>query len=326
MSDKFDEFKLIQWIRQFNNSSKIGDDTALLNYCQQGKKLLVTADMLVENTHFLLDKISPYQLGHKTLAVNLSDIAAMGGKPRDIILSCCWSDNYTLDQIKDFFRGLYQLSSKYGVELAGGDTCRGEIIALDLCLLGEVEAGKEVTRKGAKEGDHLIITGPVGTSAAGMELVLGKELTTLTSKEKNELLEAHLTPEPKVVEGYELGKNELANSMIDISDGLSNEIHHLAYNSQVGAEIYESKITFLDSVKKAAEELNKDPLDWAFEGGEDYQLLISVEEKNLDKALEVLEKSSSPQVIGRITSREKGIRLYKDGNSYDIHRGGYSHF
>ncbi|UMZ75019.1 Thiamine-monophosphate kinase [Natranaerofaba carboxydovora] len=357
-----DEFKLINWIKQFNNEA-IGDDTAVLSV-SEGKDLLATADMLVEGTHFLTGKISPFQLGHKTLAVNLSDIAAMGGSPKHIILSCCWSKSYQEEDVKEFFRGLFSLADRYNVKLAGGDTCGGEKITLDLCLLGEVEKGKEVKRSTAKEGDYIVVTGPLGTSGAGLEIVLNdnnnynqicinddindgincgindNKVNSLNKEEKDLLLNAHLVPEPRVNEGKKLGELELVNSMIDVSDGLSSEVYHLAGCSDKGAIIYESKIPILEPVKKLGENLGKDPVEWALTGGEDYQLLMTVNEKNLDKVLETVEnlkKTShnysqyfsqfgSPEVIGKIVAKRDGVKIEKNNIKYELDSRGYTHF
>lgn len=342
---EFNELTLIKWIKQVNKDSGIGDDTAVLNI-PRDKSLLATSDMLVEDTHFLIDKIKPEELGHKTLAVNLSDIAAMGGWPLYGILSTCWSSNYTEESIKKFFYGLLSLADKYGVKLAGGDTCSGEKISLDLCLLGEVSKGKEVTRGGAKEGDYLIVTGPIGSSAGGLELILAGEkagennksnykekITTLSEEEKSKLLGAHLTPEPKVLEGFEIGENNLAHAMIDISDGIASEVNHIAQKSKVGAIIYEEEIPISKPVKKLAKELKKNPLDWAFKGGEDYQLLICVKESNVKKVKDIIEKHgenysftpNKPKVIGEILPAEKGIKVKKGDRSIELPPEGYRH-
>ena len=341
MAKNMDEFKLINWIKQFN-SEAIGDDTAVLSV-SEGKDLLATADMLVEDTHFLTDKISPFQLGHKTLAVNLSDIAAMGGSPKHIILSCCWSKSYQEEDVKEFFRGLFSLADRYNVKLAGGDTCGGEKVTLDLCLLGEVDKGKEVKRSTAKEGDYIVVTGPLGTSMAGLWLIQNNSnnshnsnINSLNKEEKDLLINAHLMPEPKVNEGKKLGELEIVNSMIDVSDGLSSEVYHITDCSDKGAIIYESKIPILEPVKKLGEKLGKDPVEWALTGGEDYQLLMTVNEKNLDKVLETIEnlkkishnnsKFSSPEVIGKIVGKKDGVKIEKNNVKYELDSRGYTHF
>ena len=330
MSD-FKEFDLINWIRKLNKDSGIGDDTAILNI-PQNNSLLVTSDMLVEDTHFIIDRITPYQLGHKTLAVNLSDIAAMGGWPCYGILSACWSKKYKKQEIEEFFHGFISLAEKYQVKLVGGDTCKGEKIALDLCLLGEILKGKEVTRSKAEEGDYILISGPLGSSAAGLELILKN--SDIETHEKELLLNAHFMPEAKVLEGYEIGDKELASAMIDVSDGLASEINHIAKESKVGAIIYEEKIPMLEPVKKLAKSINKDPLQWALQGGEDYQLLMSVKEENVEKVIEIIERYKNnytstlnqPVIIGRILEKSNGVKIKKGKELLNLHPEGYTHF
>lgn len=268
------EFGMIARIREMFPSDDvckgIGDDCALLPG-PEGKQILVSSDMLVEGSHFLLEDISARQLGWKSLAVNLSDIAAMGGTPRASFLSIALPSNLSSSWIEEFLDGYRQIASRYSTLLLGGDTCASpDRLCISVTVVGECESGKAVLRSGAKEGDLICVTGPLGESAAGLKVILGGQPR---SPYDDYLVRRHYLPEPRIDEGIRLSRCPGVHSMMDISDGLASDIRHIMEESGVGAEIDVDRVP-LGSGDFGAE--CHPSLEDALEGGEDYELLFTV--------------------------------------------------
>lgn len=329
------EFGLIAKIKQQSKGRSpstligIGDDAAALSL-SSSKKLLATTDMLLEGVHFDLSYTDLYSLGWKSAAVNLSDIAAMGGVPRFCLTALGIPSGISVEQVKEFYKGFHALCRKYNVDLVGGDTCRSEKgLVVSVTALGEVEKKKMLTRAGAQPGDLVFVTGTLGDSAAGLELLRmrnakfgmrnkSSELRTPNS----ELLLKHLRPNPRIESGRKIALSGCATSMIDISDGLSSDLGHICEESRAGAEICADQIPFSKDIRKAADLLMAAPLHYALSGGEDYELLFTVSPSKLKKYLS-LKIVSTP--IGSIIAGNR-MFLINNGKRAVLKPKGFNHF
>ncbi|MCL6613365.1 MAG: thiamine-phosphate kinase [Firmicutes bacterium] len=302
----------------------IGDDAAVLEFTP-GALVLATCDMLVEGRHFLRQHITPYQLGRKALAVNLSDIAAMGGIPRHVLVSIGLTADLGVEFVEGIYEGMKGLAAATSVNIVGGDTVAAPVLILDLTVLGEVESERLVLRCGARPGDLLLVTGELGASAAGLALLFSPS-PDLPAEIGGSLLRAHFEPRPRLEEGRALGG--LATAMIDISDGLASEVHHLCQESGVGAMVWAEKVPIGPATREAARFLGRDPLAWALYGGEDYELLFSLPPERAEEVMARLAEFGTPvRVIGECRPPEEGINLcYSSGRSFPLSPGGFDHF
>ncbi len=325
------EFGLIEKIKSAVKSNNpnilmgIGDDAALFK-STAGHEMVITTDMLVEGKHFDFKTISPWQLGAKTMAVNISDCAAMGAKPTVAVVSLGVPKDFPVKDIEAFYEGLNEWGESYGAQVVGGDTVSSDKFVVNVALVGEVEKGRALRRSRAKAGDALFVTGSLGDSAAGLYALQkpspkGKETESL-------LIKRHLCPVPRFNVGRALVADSIASAAIDISDGLSSEIYHLCEESGVGAEIHEEAIPLSPSLIHFCGERELDPLTFALSGGEDYELLFTVPIPKISKAVQ-LPGSTGVMVksIGRMVPKAKGITLIsKDGKRTPLKKQGYDHF
>lgn len=340
---KLGEFGLIHKIKQLSSRKTpgmvlgIGDDAAVLTIPSHAL-LLATTDMLIEGVHFDLAMTDFYSLGWKSAAANLSDIAAMGGRPRFCLTSIGIPPHIAVEQITEFYRGFDALLSKHKTMLAGGDTCSSlHDLNISVTLLGEVEQKRVVTRGNAKVGDRLFVTGTLGDSAAGLE-ILNNRTRTLRMKRKRSghgsetsnvpsmfasLIEKHLRPIPRVDWGREISHAGCATAMIDVSDGLSSDLSHICEQSSVGALIHAGKIPFSPSLLGAKNFLKRPPLDYALSGGEDYELLFTVQPAKIKK-LRALKIPVTE--IGEITRARKLYIVNGMSNKKQLKPTGYNHF
>ncbi len=298
----------------------IGDDAAAL-FVSPGKTLLATTDMLLEGVHFDLSYTDFYSLGWKSAAVNLSDIAAMGGVPRFCLTALGIPKGISIEQINDFYKGFKALIRKYKVDLVGGDTCSSEVdLVISVTVLGEVEKKKMLTRAGAKPGDHIFVSGTLGDAAAGLELLT----TGVRSQETGvrRLIQRHLLPVPRVEWGRKIALSGCATAMIDVSDGLSSDLAHICELSGVGADVYADRIPLSKNILKSASQLKTLPLHYALSGGEDYELLFTVSPSKLKKFRSL---RISAREIGVITRGEIDI-ISDDGERKRLEPSGYNHF
>jgi len=324
------EFGLIDRIRKTSPRNKkrapigIGDDAAAL-LLSSSSLLLATTDMLIEGVHFDLKTTDLYSLGWKSAAVNLSDIAAMGGVPRYCLTALGIPSSLSVDDIGEFYRGVNACLKKFGVLLVGGDTCssrKGLIISVT--VLGEAEKRRILTRSGAKPGDLLYVTGTPGDSGAGLELLntRGKGQGARGKGNLNKLIEKHLRPVPRVAEGRQLALSGIVSAMIDVSDGLSSDLGHICEQSGVGAEVFAEYIP-LSKELRSAKVLKQTPLEYAMTGGEDYELLFT---SPVERERDILSLPVRATVIGAIT-RKQGMRMVTEqGECRPIAPGGYDHF
>jgi thiamine-monophosphate kinase len=305
----------------------IGDDCAVLR--SGGRNWLVTTDALVEGVHFRLETNPPYRLGKKCLAVNLSDIAAMGGIPRFAFLNLGLPRPVPRGFLSPFIKGLKESTEKFSLALAGGDTHQSPGgISIGLTVIGEA-ADKIAYRSAAKVGDRLYVSGYLGQSAAGFRLLtkFRKQPALLRPSHLRELLKAHQDPEPQVALGHFLVQQRLVRAMIDLSDGLASDLRHICRASGVGALLDADQIPLSPALKAAADQLKTAPLQLALTGGEDYQLLFSVP-AGLKNKLEtqVVKKFKRPVYpIGEIISGQK-IFVKSSQRVRSLKETGFDHF
>jgi thiamine-monophosphate kinase len=303
----------------------IGDDCAVLEVSGD-KALLVTTDTLIEGIHFTARTLSPEALGWKALAVNISDIAAMGGTPRAAFLSIGVKPETEVSFIESFMAGFKALADKTGTILAGGDTVESPSSAvITVTLLGDCLPKHVVYRSGARVGDDVWVTGPLGSSAGGLFLLQTKEFAALHGYEP--LVRAHQKPMPPLEAGKALAQSGLAHAMIDISDGIAKDLGHICEQSGVGAIIEEASIPMSRDLVELAAEAEKEALDWALHGGEDYELLFTSSPADKEKVESLTANGSGvPAVkVGAVVG-EYGILLAKQGTRMPLQSGGYVHF
>ena len=305
----------------------IGDDAAAIKH--PGDKLqLITKDILVEGIHFLREGISPWQLGRKSLAVNISDIAAMGGVPRHLLTAVAVPSDTECGLVKEIYRGIKGLCREHSINLIGGDTVRSpQGITISITLLGEVEPEQLLLRSGAREGHLLSVTGCLGASAAGLELLL--QGCSFQQEWEEEVLKSHLEPPVRLKESRMLSESGAVTSMIDLSDGLQKDIGEICQASEVGARIFADKLPISDATRKACRYLKIHEVSLAFIGGEDYELLFSFPPERLSwmKDLWQRERGENLEVIGTIVSKEEGLKIVDSrGGEITLSRKGFVHF
>jgi len=308
----------------------IGDDCAAY-YTSPDKIVLATCDMLVENIHFTLSTCSPRQLGRKAMTVNISDIAAMGGIPRQALFSLGAASSTSVEFIDQLADGMKEEAKLFEINIVGGDTVRSPLgLVINITLIGEVETDLIIRRDTANPGDLIMVTGELGGSAAGLVLLLGEGKSSLVSPGiLREVKEAHLSPIPEIKEGRIIAQNKLATSMIDISDGLSSDLTRICEASRVGAKVYTSQIPLLPAAESVAKLLKKNPLDFALYGGEDYKLLFTASPQKADDIIKLLKKELGAKVtiVGEIKDKKEGIKLENlQGKVVDLQAKGYNHF
>ena len=321
------EFGLIDRIKEgtvFDETgvvAGIGDDAAVFQPSPQLYQLLTT-DMLVENVHFLLDKTTPAQLGYKALAVNLSDIAAMGGRPRHAVVSLGLPPWLPVEFVVAVYDGMKEICREFAVNIVGGDTVASpHALVINAAVTGEVEPDGLLRRSGAKPGDAVVVTGTLGNSACGLDLLQRSDWTELEFAWP--LVTAHLTPQPQVAIGRQLA-GWGATSADDISDGLASEANELARASGVGIRLYPDSIPLSSHLIAAAVCLGREPLDYALYGGEDYQLIFTIGQDDLGR---LAGKGGPLTVVGEVTDEAGGVVLVgTDGKVSPLTPRGYNHF
>lgn len=316
------EFDFIQNIKQKYGLKHVGDDCAVLPKDEQ-TDMVVTADMLVEDIDFRLDWTTPKLLGQKTLAVSLSDIGAMGGVPRWAMISIAvpearWRSSF----LDEFYEGWHLEASKFSVELIGGDVSRTPAtLSIDSVVGGEVPKGEAVLRSGAKPGDGIYVTGELGGAVAGLRLLEeGFRFPESNGPRYDSLLLRQLQPFPHVKNGAAIRSELSASSMIDLSDGLSSDLAHLCGASGVGAVIDATKIPIHRKLKRIFRRPDEQ-LEMALNGGEDFELLFTVDEKKVSA-----EKFSPFFRIGSVTANVGMIELIVGSKIQILEPKGYRHF
>lgn len=333
------EDDFVRWLgRRIGTSGRgltlgIGDDAALARPAA-GRELILTSDWTIEDVHFRLELHPPESVGHRALARALSDVAAMGGRPRWALVSLALSKRVPASWVKKFYGSMARLARRAGVVIAGGDTSVvPDKVAIDIAVIGDVPRGRALRRSGARPGDAIFVSGRLGLSALGLKL-----LEARAKPEKGpgrDALRAHLFPQPQLELGEFLARRRLATGMMDVSDGLSTDLARLCRASSVGARIWESLLPIPSAaVTVAGAERSSavgravatlDPLALALHGGEDYQLLFTV----------------SPRAAEKLPSRLCGVALHPigiidpgstvrlaraSGKVEPLHPAGFDHF
>lgn len=302
----------------------IGDDCAVMPFNDR-EVMLITTDMLIEKQHFLPDKISPFELGYKSLAVNLSDIAAMGGYPVSAFLSIGIPPETTLEWLDDFFKGIKHLADNSKTLLLGGDTTKvNQSIAINIAVIGRCQKHLIKKRRGASAGDVIVVTGYLGDSGGALQ-ALNQNLT-VTDDIQN-LIQHHHMPKPHLVEGKILSSYREVTSMLDVSDGIYSDIHHIMEQSGVGAKIFIDQIPVSSALQRTSVKHNWDIDEIALTGGEDYCLLATIKKQFLQKVKDVYENLLSRPLfeIGEITNTGQ-LELFKDDKRVTMTKTGFDHF
>lgn len=324
------EFEFIENLRKKISNRKplseisigIGDDAAVLPKNSK-TDLVITADLLIEEIDFRLEWTKPEFMGHKALAVSLSDVAAMGAKPVWAMLSIGIPEKiWKSDFVERFYEGWFVMAEKFSVELIGGDVSKSpDKIVIDSIVAGETRKGKAVLRSGAKPDDLIFVTGNLGGAAAGLKLLETGE-NYETSKHKKLILR-QLKPDPQTEIGRILGEKNLATSMIDLSDGLSSDLSHICRESNVGAQIYADKIPVEPQISNLKFQIDK--LNFALNGGEDFELLFTVHPKKIFE-LENELKNHRISHIGNVTASKEIIEFIENEKSRILQPQGFHHF
>lgn len=324
------EFGLIQRVSQQFAShcdgciDGIGDDCAVLEMPGCKDLLLVTTDLLVESIHFIRDQIPPRTLGRKSLSVNLSDIAAMGGVPWAFFLSIALPESIDLEFIDAFMMGIHDRSRQFNVALLGGDTTRADAhLTINITVLGKSPHHRVKRRSGAQPGDIIQVSGQLGSSAAGLHLLLNDQLGEDTGK----FIAAHLDPEPRLAVGLALSEIPGVTSMIDVSDGLLQDLSHICERSLSGARVDFDAIPHHPDLLNCARQDDRMMKQWVVSGGEDYELVWTVSPTDELRALNSVRDAGARNAasIGVITDTGR-VELFDGNGAMEIPNIGWDHF
>lgn len=305
-----------------------GDDAAALDL-GAGALLLATCDAQVEGTHFLPSVATPEEIGHKTLAVNLSDIAAMGGEPLWALVSLMAPPALDVTVVDGIYAGMRALARRFNVALVGGNvTSSPGPLILDVTLLGRVTRERMLTRAGARPGDALLVTGRLGAAVTALlAFTAAPAEATLPPEALNEARHAMVTPQPRVHEGMALAASGVVTAMLDVSDGLAGDLGHICERSNVGATVTLAALPVDDATRALATALGRDPLQMALSSGDDYELLFTVRPDGVAQALEAVRATGGiATVIGEITPPEQGMQVREpDGALHPLAPRGWDH-
>ncbi|BBM88795.1 thiamine-monophosphate kinase [Spirochaetota bacterium] len=308
------EFKLIDAIVKHVKDPGIikdyGDDAAVIKTSDPKVHQLISTDMFTDGNHFSTKYFSPLEIGYKVSEATLSDIAAMGGKPKYMFISICLRKNLQIAYLRSLYRGIYNSCSHHKVLILGGDTVRNNKISCALTAVGEVSTENLCLRSSAKVGDIVKVTGELGGSNAGFIILKREYLGHRYIKKK------HLQPRCRLDLVDKIAP--LANAMIDVSDGIAGDLKHICDQSGVGAEIIKQDIPISKQVIHAARALKMNPHNFAIYGGEDFELLYTVPEENA--------KKTPGTTIGRIVSGNGVTLVDRKMHTREVLKGGYEHF
>ncbi|MFZ4463068.1 MAG: thiamine-phosphate kinase [Bacteroidales bacterium] len=326
------EFGLIEHltkeIKLINSSTVlgVGDDAAIID--NTGFQTLVTLDLLVEGVHFDLTYTPFRHLGYKAAAVNISDIAAMNGQAKQIVVGLAVSNRFPLEAIEEIYEGMRMACKRYKVDLVGGDTTSSNSgLFISVTAIGQVENGKACLRKGASPNDLICVSGDLGAAYAGL-LLLEREKAEFKANPNMQpdleghdyVLERQLKPEPRVDVIEQLAAAGIhPTSMIDISDGLASELMHLCKASELGCRVYEDKIPIDSATINVVEEFNMVSTVAALNGGEDYELLFTIHQSDFEK----LRKVDAISVIGHMTEEKQSYLITNDNQALELKAQGW---
>lgn len=330
------EFGLIDRIRQgirLQNKSSllgIGDDAAVIDGGEDC--VLISTDMLLEGIHFDLSYVPLQHLGYKAVAVNVSDIAAMNGKPEQITVGIGISNRFSVEAVEVLYQGIRAACNDYRVDLVGGDTSSSTAgLVISISVIGRAPKGKIAYRKGAQVNDIVCVTGDLGAAFMGLQVLEREKQVFLTNPEMQPDLEKYeylvgrqLKPDARMDIVHELAELQIVpTSMIDISDGLASEALHLSKNSNVGIKLFEENIPIDNTTFDTAIEFKLDPIVCALNGGEDYELLFTIRQADFEK----IKKHPDIHFIGHVQEKEKqNVLISKQGTVVPLKAQGWNHF
>jgi|SRR5690554_220624 len=328
------EFGLIEHLtknftlNQKSSEKGIGDDAAVLDF--NGKKTVISTDLLIEGVHFDLAYVPLKHLGYKAVVVNVSDICAMNAVPTQITVSVAVSNRFPLEALEELYEGIALASKIYNVDVIGGDTTSSQKgLVISITVIGEAEKEDLTYRSGAKPNDLVVVTGDIGSAYMGLQ-ILEREKQVFQVNPNNQpdlsdytyLIERQLKPEARKDIKKLLKELDIKpTSMIDVSDGLSSEILHITKQSNVGCNLYEEKFPFDPQFISVCEEFNLDSTTIALSGGEDYELLFTINMNDFEK----VKGNPNLTIIGHITEEKEGVNLItRDNASIPIKARGWN--
>jgi thiamine-monophosphate kinase len=318
-------------LKQPSSLKGIGDDAAVIDISAD-ECLLISTDMLVEGIHFDLAYMPVQHLGYKAVAVNVSDIAAMNAKAEQIIVSIALSNRFSVEAVDELYRGIKAACENYKVDLIGGDTTSSiSGLVISVSVMGRAKKEKVAYRNGAKVNDIICVTGDLGAAFMGLQILEREKQVYMTNPEMQPSLEKYeyiigrqLKPEARTDIVYDLEEaNVKPTSMIDVSDGLASELFHLNRQSALGVRIYEDKIPIDHVAFETAIEFKMDPITCALNGGEDYELLFTIDQADQEK----IKKHPDIHMIGYMHERKEQLTMVtKQGNVVPLQAQGWNHF
>ncbi|EFK10144.1 thiamine-phosphate kinase [delta proteobacterium NaphS2] len=325
--NKIDEIIAMEGIQPPENLLGIGDDCAAFQP-RPGYDLLVTCDCMVENRHYLPRFMSPHDVGRRAMTLNISDIGAMGGRPRYALISLGLRAHMPLDDVIAVYRGfLAELNPLEALIIGGNVTKSDGANFIDITLIGEVESGKMLRRSTARPGDAILVTGYPGQAVAGLTLLLQSETTNGWAE--SPLVNAYFRPSHRAAEGYAVAQTGLAHAMIDTSDGLLGDLGHICDESRVGAVIYEKNLPVSPALLEFSERFGQTPLDYILKESDDYELLLTCAPDNVVRIRHVIENISEIPVteIGIINEDKGNIRIITPAGRSRLNTvSGWDHF
>ena len=304
----------------------IGDDCAIFD-TPEDRSWLATTDILVENIHFDRSWHPPHLLGRKSIAVNLSDIAAMGGTPHYALVSIAVSDQLDKDWIEKWSAGAAEILQEYGCTIIGGDTVKGPALTINIVILGSGAKDRIIRRSTATEGENIYVSGELGSAAAGLEICRAPVLFQSTAEDALQpLINKHLNPTPRVLLGQVLAASKMVGAMQDISDGIATDLAHICSQSGVGAELDADLLPGAEILGRVSQIINKEPVDLKISGGEDYELVFTVKKGRDEDLLRLLRENCGEQVyrVGR-TVKGCDVRLISGEDAVNIGFKGFQH-
>lgn len=304
----------------------IGDDAAAFVVPSDGLTL-VTTDLLVERVHFLRNATTPFNLGYKAMAVNLSDIAAMGGTPREAFVSAAIPGSCPVEYLDALYDGMKSLAARHGVNILGGDTTGSQAdLILNVTVVGYVQRNEILYRSGAQPGDVVCVTGAVGDSRAGLQLV--REGVPPSGAALQALFDAHILPRPHLAEGRFLATSGAATAALDVSDGLSSDLMHIIEESRVGIRVLADRIPISAELRDFCARGSRDPARYALSGGEDYVLAVTIRPERFDVVAHEFSGCFGRPLyrIGDVTDSGQLELVTPDGRSEVVRPTGWDHF
>ncbi|WP_169713751.1 thiamine-phosphate kinase [Paludifilum halophilum] len=327
-----DEFSLIRSLLQHRVSGRekgvevdAGDDAAVLNRLQ-GSTVL-TCDTMVETVHFLPETMEPWDIGWKCMTANISDVAAMGGRPTHALVSLAVPEGWSREELGPIYRGMEDASAPFDLRIVGGDTVSSpQHLVLTVVLLGEVEEGQALLRSSARPGDIVFVTGETGSSAAGLHLLKNRGFNSAAQRYPT-LVKAHRQPVPRVDAGRWLLHSGWKPACNDVSDGLAREAWEIAEASGIRILLEREKVPLGEETVAYAREIGADPYYWALEGGEDFELLGTAPREAFLRGVREAEKKGIRLIeIGRVEEGPAGVDCKVNGQRREWTGRGYNHF